>query len=145
MEMSEQQICKTLKCTPIFTWKKSILIIDDSEDNLMLNKTILEMENYEVFTALSGSDALFELTKISLPDLILLDMHMEDMSGTEFLILLEEKQPEFFANVPVVFLSAIDRPPVSKAAGFIRRPIDLDQFLAEVHQFIVSGTNLRYN
>ena len=141
MERFEQRFTKTQESTPTPTRKKRILVIDDSDDNLILNRTILEMEDYEVFTALSGSEALAFLTEIAQPDLILLDMRMEGMSGSEFLLVLEEKQPEIFENVPVVFLSAIDKAPVSKAAGFIRKPVDMDKFLVAVHGFIESGTN----
>jgi CheY-like chemotaxis protein len=118
------------------TRKKSILVVDDSADFLLLNKIILETEDYEVFTAASGAEALVVLGKIAQPDLILLDMLMEGMSGPEFLLVFEEKSPEIFKNVPVVFLTGMDNPPMGKAAGFIRKPIDIDKFLEAVHRFI---------
>ena len=72
------------------TKRKSVLVIDDDAALLELNKTILEMEDFEVFIALSGAAALSILEKIAQPDLILLDMRMEDMSGPEFLLTLEK-------------------------------------------------------
>ena len=121
------------------TSKKTILVVDDSADLLNLNRIILEMEDYKVFTARSGSEALSALSQIELPDLILLDMQMEDMSGSEFLVKLEETRPEIIENVPVVFVTGMDNVPASKATGFIRKPIDIDNFLEAVRRFIEMG------
>ena len=139
MEKTEQHITGTLESAP--TRRKRILVIDDSADLLSLSKTVLEIDDYEVFTAPSGKDALVVLSKIAQPDLILLDMRMEDMSGPEFLLVLEEKRPEIFENVPVVFLTAMDKVPASKAVGFIKKPFDMDDFLVAVHRFIEIGPN----
>jgi CheY-like chemotaxis protein len=116
--------------------KKSILIIDDTADLLDVQKTILEMDNFEVFTAQSGTEALKVLAQIDQPDLILLDVQMEDMSGPEFLDLLEKKMPEIMKAVPVVFLTGMDNVPKEKVVGFIRKPFDIEMFLEEVHRFI---------
>ena len=140
MEKPEQQhITGTLESAP--TRKKRVLVVDDSADLLSLSKTVLEIDDYEVFTDLSGKDALVVLAEIAQPDLILLDMRMEDMSGPEFLLVLEETRPEIVENVPVVFITGMDKIPASKAAGFINKPFDMDTFLAAVHRFIEIGTN----
>ena len=138
MEKPEQQI--TPNQEDRLTGKKRILVVDDNADLLSLNRTVLEMDDYEVFTAQSGCEALALLAEIAQPDLILLDMRMEDMLGPQFLLEFEEKRPEIFENVPVVFLSAMEKAPESKAVGFIRKPIDIDKFLAAVHRFIEMGT-----
>jgi CheY-like chemotaxis protein len=121
------------------TRKKRILVVDDSSDLLNLNRTLLESEDYEVFTALSGKEALDVLAKILPLDLILLDMRMEDMSGPEFLLVLEKELPAILEDVPVVFHSALDKIPVSKATGSITKPVDMDKFLEAVHHFIEMG------
>jgi len=125
------------------TRKKRILVVDDSSDLLNLNRTLLESEDYEVFTALSGKEALDVLAKILPLDLILLDMRMEDMSGPEFLLVLEKELPAILEDVPVVFHSALDKIPVSKATGSITKPVDMDKFLEAVHHFIEMGTGRR--
>lgn len=116
--------------------EKIILVIDDCPDFLEVAKSILEIGNYMVFTATSAEDAFSILSKIAQPDLILLDMQMSDMSGQAFLTALEETNPETLKNVPVVFLSANERAPASKAAGFIRKPVDIDKLLTAVLRFI---------
>ena len=125
--------------------KQSILVIDDSTENLELNKLILEMENYEVFTAESGEDALKILSEIAEPNLILLDMNMADMNGTEFLTILEDIMPDIVKSVPVVFLTGADKIPESKAAGHIRKPAERDKFLTAVRNFIAMGNHTPYS
>jgi CheY-like chemotaxis protein len=121
--------------------RKSVLVIDDSADLLSLIKTILEIDDYQIFTAQSGKEAFELLSEIDRPNLIFLDLNMEGMSGPEFLSTLEEKMPTFVKDVPVVFLTAMDRVPKSKAVGFIRKPFDdIDAFLRATRQFIELGT-----
>jgi len=135
IEISETQ--SSDKAVP--SLKHSILVIDDCTDALALQRLVLEMEGFEVFTGQSGTEALEILTQINPPDLILLDMHMEDMNGSEFLVLLEEKIPQIIENVPIVFLTASNEIPSGKAAGFIRKATDLKIFLKAVHGFIGQG------
>ena len=123
------------------TKRKSVLVIDDDAALLELNKTILEMEDFEVFIALSGAAALSILEKIAQPDLILLDMRMEDMSGPEFLLTLEKNRPNIIESVPVVFVTGLEKVPASKAIGFIRKPYDIDTLLEAIHRFIELGAS----
>jgi len=120
--------------------KRRILVVDDTADLLELTTTILEMENYKTFAALNGREALAILSEIDPPDLILLDMRMKDMSGPDFLALLEEKKPEIIKNVPIVFLTALEKVPMTKASGFIRKPFKIEDFLISVRHFIEVGT-----
>ncbi|GEM_PF-1585523 len=123
----------------ILSQKRSVFIIDDSVDTLEVHKIILESHGFEVFTAQSGIEALDVLSQIAKPCLILLDMQMDGMTGSDFLTILEEKKPEIVKDVPIVFVSAMDTVPKSKAAGFIRKPIDTENFLEAVHRFIDLG------
>jgi len=120
--------------------KKKVLIIDDEAIILLGYKTLLEINNYEVFTALSGEAAFSTLSKIGSPDLILLDFRLDDMSGSEFLLQLEEKRLDIIQTVPVVFVTGMDEIPASKAVGFIRKPIDNDKLIESVRRFIEAGT-----
>jgi two-component system response regulator CpxR len=119
--------------------KQSILVVDDSTDMLALQKTILEGAGFEVFTARSGAAAFKVLSEIEDPNLIILDLQMDDMSGADFLDILEERSPEIVRHVPVIFLSGTETPPPSKAVGYIRKFPDIDVFLTAVHQFIKVG------
>ncbi|NJL24776.1 MAG: response regulator [Calothrix sp. SM1_5_4] len=124
--------------------KRSILVVDDDLDSLDLQRTLLEIEGYEVFTAESGMEALELLSQIDEPNLILLDMQMGQMNGVEFLIALEKKRPEIIEKVPVIFLTGMDVVPLSKAAGFIRKPADKNDFLKAVDRFVKMGFQAPY-
>ena len=139
VEKPVHDIIEVQEKTP--TKGRSILVIDDDAALLELNKTILEMEGYDVFIALSGAEALSLLEKIAPPDLILLDMRMEDMSGPEFLLTLEKNRSDIIESVPVVFVTGLEKVPASKAIGFIRKPYDIDTLLEAVHRFIEMGAS----
>ncbi len=119
----------------------SVLVVDDNSDMISLQKAILESGGYHVMTAQSASEAFALLSEVKRPDLILLDVNMEDMSGPEFLNLLEEKRPDIIDNTPVVFLTAYHEVPKSRAAGVLRKPIDMSEFLSAVHDFIELGNH----
>ncbi len=119
--------------------RQSILVIDDSTEALDLQKILLGLAGYSVYTAESGEEALQLLAEISEPHLILLDMQLGDMSGLDFLALLEEREPYIIQHVPVVFLTGMSDIPQSKAVGLIQKPADTDQFLKAVRQFIKMG------
>ncbi len=133
-----------IKVTKTISSKQSILVIDDNSDTLNLNRIILELDGYEVFTAECGIEALEILSEINEPNLILLDMQMPDMSGLEFLTILEEKIPAIIKDVPVVFLTGMDVVPKSKAVGFIRKPADRVKLLKDIRSFIELGCHPPY-
>tara|TARA_Y100000294_G_scaffold174575_1_gene192931 strand:- start:1230 stop:1424 length:195 start_codon:yes stop_codon:yes gene_type:complete len=55
---------------------KTIMIVDDEQDNLTTVKTVLEKEVYVVLTAISGDDSLKQIQAGAKPDLILMDIMM---------------------------------------------------------------------
>ena len=117
----------------------SILVIDDNPDMLMLNQLILEMDGFVVRTAANGPAALAILAGPIQPDLILLDMCMKGMSGSEFLVALEQEHPKTFAAVPVVYLTAMQQVSAGKHSGFLRKGLDNCQFVEAIHRFIAAG------
>jgi CheY-like chemotaxis protein len=139
-EFVEKSVAPSNQKQPSAPIKKlSVLIIDDTADLLELQKTILEMDDFEVSTAQSGAEAFKVLARIDQPDLILLDVRMEDMNGPEFLGMLEKKMPEIMKTVPVVFLTAMENVPEGKVVGVIRKPFDVEKFLESVRRFIDKG------
>jgi DNA-binding response OmpR family regulator len=118
--------------------EKSILIIDDTLDNLRLLSTVLGKEGYQIQCANNGPMALI-MVENSLPDLILLDIRMPDMDGYEVCRAL--KANEQTRHIPVMFLSALDDV-VDKVYAFevggvdyITKPFDFAEMLIRVrHQ-----------
>jgi CheY-like chemotaxis protein len=118
---------------------KVVLIVDDAPEILSLNKLILELEGLTVFTSRNSREAFAILSEINRPDLILVDMQMDNETGIDFLETLEERMPEIVDRVPIVFLTAMSDVPKSRACGFIRKAIDNDEFVAQVNRFIEMG------
>ena len=107
--------------------KNKLLIVDDDMSNLMELTHILQSE-YKIYTAKDGKSALERAHK-SLPDLILMDIIMPDMSG--FDVLKELKKDEFIKDIPVIFITGINdakNESEGLSAGvvdYIRKPFDL--------------------
>ena len=81
---------------------KTILAVDDVPANLQILQGLLSKE-YNVKMAKSGKMALLSLER-SIPDLILLDIEMPEMSGFDVMDII--KQNDSLSKIPVVFLTA---------------------------------------
>ena len=79
MGTPRESIFQSNKCPT--SERKTILLIDDCIDQLEINEFLLKHEGYKLFTAISGKEALNILALIDPPNLILLDLQMEDISG----------------------------------------------------------------
>lgn len=81
---------------------KKILLVDDNELNITILLNALG-KSYDASVALSAKDA-FEAMADELPDLIVLDIMMEGMSGIE--MCKKIKSEKRTAHIPVIFLTA---------------------------------------
>jgi signal transduction histidine kinase/DNA-binding response OmpR family regulator len=84
--------------------KYSVLIVDDQKLGIAVLNKILSPD-YIVYTADNGADAI-SVAKTFMPDVILLDIMMEDMDGYEVLKIL--KNTRMTRNIPVIFLTSLD-------------------------------------
>lgn len=75
-------------------------MVEDEANIRNFVKTLLTMNQYQVFTAENGSEGMFEV-RVHCPDLILLDLGLPDMDGLDF---LKELRREYMT--PVIVLSA---------------------------------------
>jgi two-component system, OmpR family, response regulator CpxR len=73
--------------------KKTILCVDDNEQLLSIRKVILETRGYRVVTASSGREAL-EIFKAGAIDLVLTDLVMPEVDGTELIEQIKAISPE---------------------------------------------------
>jgi len=84
---------------------KTILIVDDEPDILITISQMLKIKGYKVIEANDGKECLQILNKSnSIPDLILLDIMMPEISGWDVAAKIKEN-PEW-KNIPIVFLTA---------------------------------------
>jgi len=106
--------------------ENKILIVDDEKSNILYLNNILG-EDYEIFTAKNGQDAI-DLAKEFQPDLILLDIIMPVMDGYDVFEALKEFDET--KDIPVIFitgLSGIDSETKGLALGasdYISKPFN---------------------
>ena len=120
---------------------KKVMIVDDDLGVVFTVKHGIEDldKDYEITTANSGEECfdLLEVNKI--PDLILLDIMMPDISGWE--VYQKLKENELWKNIPVVFLTArIDR--IAKNAGdllaqdYIEKPFKVPELKERIDKIL---------
>lgn len=118
------------------TEKRTILIVDDEQDLLDLIEYNLRKAGYEVLTADNGSDGI-RLARKHIPDLILLDIMMPNMSGIEVCEIL--RQDEKLRSAPIVFLTARNdekteiRGLDSGADDFLTKPISTTKMVSRIN------------
>lgn len=123
--------------------KKKILIIDDEDNFTQLVKMNLEAtEKYEVKIENKGTLG-FSATKEFKPDLILLDIMMPDMDGSDVAVQLSEDNDT--RNIPVVFLTAVVKEKeVQESDGiiaghrFVAKPVSTDKLIAVIERALIS-------
>ncbi|PKL39916.1 MAG: hypothetical protein CVV44_06755 [Spirochaetae bacterium HGW-Spirochaetae-1] len=86
------------------TEKPSLLIVDDSRQNIRLLSSIINKNGYHARGALSGAEALSLLNNEKF-DLILLDLMMPEMDGIETCRLIREN--ENTRKIPIIFITAV--------------------------------------
>ena len=110
--------------------QKKILVVEDSPDTLELMTVLLELEGFKVVAAENGQVGI-ELAKAESPHLIITDINMPVLNGTEMIKLLRGN-PEF-KSTPILALTAygIDGAGVALQAGadkVLTKPVEYDLF-----------------
>lgn len=112
-----------------------VLIADDSETILLLLRTRLEMEGYEVLTAADGIEAIERVRSAEpAPDILLLDAMMPRKSGIEALRELRAAGVETPALIVSAHQDALDAgaPTGTEVSGYVIKPIDFDRLFATI-------------
>lgn len=86
---------------------RRVLVVDDDDLTLEILATILNLEDFEVVTAVDGAGAL-AAAEATPPDVVVLDVMMPDIDGLEVCRRLRAR--EATRTVPVILLTARDRP-----------------------------------
>ena len=122
---------------------KTILIVDDNTDVIISLKSGLEEEpgKYQVIGAHSGHQCFELLKNNQIPDIILLDIMMPEMSGWGVYDKLKEDIT--WRNIPVMFLTArTDR--IARNAGkflgndYIEKPFEISDIKSRIEKVLVS-------
>lgn len=110
-----------------------ILVVDDDKNTRLLLKAVLQAENYTVFTAENGENALAVMDQEHI-DLVVLDIMMPRMDGYTFTKTLRETNN----NLPILMISA-KQLPEDKHKGFLvgtddymTKPLDEEEMLLRI-------------
>lgn len=118
---------------------KKILIVDDEPNIVMSLEFIFKKENFKVFIARDGEEAI-EIIESSLPDIILLDIMMPKVDGYQ--VLKHIKEVEILKKIKVIILSAknkiadIELGLQLGADKYIPKPFSTKQLVKEVNTLL---------
>ena len=115
---------------------KRILIVDDDPDITLALKTVLEDNGYSVYVFNDPIDAVSNLKRAGMYDLLIIDLVMPNMDGFEFY----EKVKKIDNNVKACFITAYDVRyealreiyPDFEIDCFMKKPIDNEDLLRKV-------------
>lgn len=129
--------------------KGTVLIVDDIPSSLRLLSQMLRAHGYEVINALSGEIALSQVN-VAIPDVILLDIMMPEMSGYE--VCHQLKSNPKTAEIPIIFLTAVTDLPEKieafKLGGddYVTKPFYIQEVLLRIeHQITLKRQQKQLN
>ena len=116
---------------------KKVMVVDDNPDLIFSIKEAF-YNDYEIISAESGKQCL-KILETKIPDIIILDIMMPDMSGWETFNKIREK--DLLKNIPIVFLTA-RRDDASRKAGvflgddYIEKPFELNDLKKRIDKLL---------
>ncbi len=119
--------------------KKRILVIEDEREISLILKMRLEANGYEVIEAFDGQEGLKQAKSCS-PDLILLDLVLPKLAGTQ--ILDELRGSEKYKHIPIIIVTGLSQDILSikecaeKADGYFLKPFDSIELMATIADFL---------
>lgn len=120
---------------------RTILVVEDNEQNLELVEYLLEKDGFVVHAARDADEARL-LFRRHLPDLVLMDMHLPGRDGLS--IVREFRLDPTGGSTPIVALTAHamrgdrERFLAGGCTGYIAKPIETKTFVAEVRAYLTS-------
>ena len=117
-----------------------ILLVDDEPDIVVTLKKRLECNGYEVLTADRGNEAI-DIARRMRPDLIILDIMMPGMDGTQVSQAL--RQERMTKQIPIIFLTALQTKEGERMSGnfianeiIFAKPYDPKQLLHQIESVL---------
>ena len=119
--------------------RRRAVVVDDNGNNLRMEKDLLEVAGFEVFLARDASSGI-ALAKKEQPDVIVMDVRLPDMRGSEAARILRADKDT--SDIPIVFVTASVMAEGKEEiknitnSGFIGKPINTRTFAKEISRFI---------
>jgi two-component system, cell cycle response regulator DivK len=116
-----------------------ILIVDDNANNRKLTRDVLEFSGFGTLEAAGGVEGV-AMAQEHVPDLVLMDIRMPDLSGMEALELLKEDSRT--AEIPIVALTSStmrgdeERFLAEGFDGYLQKPISVREFPDQVRGYL---------
>ena len=123
--------------------RKTVLIVEDNELNMKLFNDLLEAQGYRVLQTRDGLSAL-DIAKANMPDLILMDIQLPEVSGIEVTKWL--KEDDRLRHIPVIAVTAFamkgDEEKIREGGceAYISKPISVVSFLQTIDGFLKDDT-----
>jgi two-component system, cell cycle response regulator DivK len=121
---------------------KTVLIVEDNELNMKLFHDLLEAHGYATIETRNGVEAL-ELARAHMPDLILMDIQLPEVSGLDVTKWL--KEDERTRPIPVIAVTAFamkgdeERIRAGGCEAYLSKPISVAKFLETVRRYLGEG------
>jgi len=121
------------------------MIIDDESYNVLVVRKFLQHAGYEKFVTTTESPQAIELMKRDLPDIVLLDIMMPEVSGIDILRMMKIT-PEL-STIPVIILTASPDPALKTqalelgATDFRAKPVDPSELVLRVKNVLAAKTH----
>jgi len=121
---------------------RTILLIEDNEQNRYLATFLLEKHGFEVFHARDGRTGI-EMARERTPAVVLLDIQLPTMDG--YAVARALRATPGFGDTPIVAVTSYAMPGDREKAlesgctGYIEKPIDPDAFVGQVSSFLAQG------
>jgi two-component system cell cycle response regulator DivK len=124
--------------------RRRILVVEDNPLNLKLVRDVLQVAGYDIIEAHTGEEGL-RVAQEDPPDLVLMDLQLPGIDGTETLHRL--RQDGLGLDVPVVavtaFAMAEDRERAALAGfdGYVEKPISVRALPGQIEAFLARRTD----
>jgi DNA-binding response OmpR family regulator len=117
--------------------QRTVLVVDDDPDSLQVLSKIMEKAEYRVVTAISGAECMDVLQRQT-PDLILLDVMLPDVSGTDLCVTI--RNDSAFNDTVIFLISGVKIASADHSFGleigaddYINRPFQSRELLARIN------------
>jgi len=125
---------------------RRVLVVEDNPLNLKLIRDVLQISGYDVIEAQSGEEGL-RVAQQNPPDLVLMDLQLPGIDGTETLRRL--RQGTLGPNVPVVAVTALamaeDKEAAARAGfdGYLEKPISVRALPGQIEAFLAGRPSVQ--